>query len=377
MLLIATLLLVAVSLFRDFLGMGIVGHGYSGNDVWITLIVAFTQYLVPFVFGGIGAGLILNSIINGKPITDMPAQKQDTSHGSPKESQPVAIIKVHFFYVVTILSCLIIYLMVVNWTPQPDFTEYLGNVATMVSLVLALVAIVYSFVANDGLTKSLGNLTAISDSLGDSKAQLKGFVEKAEVLSQENALTAKDVRSASANVQTEVLDLKKVLEKIEKGTSALNEIVASIPQRMDGIDSKLEEQAKKSSTEQKKRPSTGNFSTQQVFDFLENTSITSNVFVYAFYLAFKSSKKIEMKDVAKLIGSNSSYFLGLMSALSGFGVITVTRHMPFLYTVDDMDDELSELIEQYVKDVIDDRLSESAAVTWRDRVSELKKYFEI
>ena len=39
----------------------------------------------------------------------------------------------------------------------------------MTSLVLALVAIFYSFIANDGLSKSLGNISAVANEVKESK----------------------------------------------------------------------------------------------------------------------------------------------------------------------------------------------------------------
>jgi len=69
---IAMLLLVAISVFKEVLGLAIIGRPYGGSDFGIALFIGFTQFTVPFVFGGIGAGMVLNSIINGKPTSPAP-----------------------------------------------------------------------------------------------------------------------------------------------------------------------------------------------------------------------------------------------------------------------------------------------------------------
>jgi len=62
-------------------------------------------------------------------------------------------IKIHFFYCILILVIAIIAIATDRWTAQKDFTAYLSNAATMTSLLLGLVAIFYSFISNDGLSK--------------------------------------------------------------------------------------------------------------------------------------------------------------------------------------------------------------------------------
>ncbi|MDZ4057086.1 MAG: hypothetical protein U1D69_08985, partial [Polynucleobacter sp.] len=63
-------------------------------------------------------------------------------------STEVDRISLHFKYCVLILGMIIIAVATDRWTARQDFTTLLSNAATMTSLVLALVAIFYSFISN-------------------------------------------------------------------------------------------------------------------------------------------------------------------------------------------------------------------------------------
>ncbi len=85
-------------------------------------------------------------------------------------------LRIHFAYCVAILLLAIVAIATDRWSTQAKFTEYLSNAATMTSLMLGLVAIFYSFIANDGLSKSLGNINHVSQAVDESKREISEYL---------------------------------------------------------------------------------------------------------------------------------------------------------------------------------------------------------
>ena len=97
-------------------------------------------------------------------------------------SRLVLHLKYNFAYITLILLVALLVVIAHKWTPQPRFTEYLSNAATLASLLLALVAIVYSFVSSESISKSLGQISLISRDVQASKDEVREFVGTAKGL---------------------------------------------------------------------------------------------------------------------------------------------------------------------------------------------------
>lgn len=63
-----------------------------------------------------------------------------------------------------------------KWSSKGEFTTYLSNAATMTSLFLGVVAIFYSFVSNDSMSRSLGSITTITSEVGAVRDEINNFV---------------------------------------------------------------------------------------------------------------------------------------------------------------------------------------------------------
>jgi hypothetical protein len=66
--------------------------------------------------------------------------------------------------------------------------------------VLALVAIFYSFIANDGLSKSLGNISTVASEVKEARGQISDYLE----LAKESGDTAKQSASLIRQVSDDV-----------------------------------------------------------------------------------------------------------------------------------------------------------------------------
>jgi hypothetical protein len=84
---------------------------------------------------------------------------------------------IHFAYIVAILLAIIIGLMTVEWGGIHDIVAYFGFALTLSSLVLALLAIVYSYFSNASFGQNISTLNAASREMSQSAAEIKTATE--------------------------------------------------------------------------------------------------------------------------------------------------------------------------------------------------------
>lgn len=93
--------------------------------------------------------------------------------------------RIHYGYVIAILLAIIVILITVNWTKIEGLIEYFSFALTLSSLILAILAIIYSLISNTAtsgvlhdISKSAAQVTEASRSIGESNSKLRSVVEK-------------------------------------------------------------------------------------------------------------------------------------------------------------------------------------------------------
>jgi hypothetical protein len=86
-------------------------------------------------------------------------------------------VRVHFFYVALILGLCNVLLVTFNWTTLQGFTKYLSVAATVTSLVLGVLAIIYGFVSSGTINQSLGSVESSASKLTTIAADLRSVLE--------------------------------------------------------------------------------------------------------------------------------------------------------------------------------------------------------
>src|SRR5262245_46405287 len=76
--------------------------------------------------------------------------------------------RIHAFYILLILGSVIVTFVVIDWGPIKDLANLVSFAATVTSLLLAVIAIVYSFVYNTRAAEATGELKVASDGIGKS-----------------------------------------------------------------------------------------------------------------------------------------------------------------------------------------------------------------
>jgi hypothetical protein len=102
-----------------------------------------------------------------KPEADAPSVEKDYER-----------LVLHFRYCGLIAVMIFIFVVTDRWTDKGDFTSYLSNAATMTSLILGVVAIFYSFISNDGMSRSLGSVNTVADEVRQVRGDIKEFAQQ-------------------------------------------------------------------------------------------------------------------------------------------------------------------------------------------------------
>lgn len=288
----------------------------------------------------------------------------------------------HFKYCSFIALMVIIAVSTDRWTDKAGFTTYLSNAATMTSLLLGVVAIFYSFISNDSMSRSLGSITTVSTEVRDARSQIESFVELTKTATDESAQNTRLVHDASANLSTSLTSLDETLHAISSQNEVLKTLVGNLPTRIDQLESKFVDVAKTMGEKPQKyeNPGLSNDIPKQVIQrFLTRSSLSQNLLAYACVLAVASKKNLVIADFCKAVEFNtpSSYngFLSCMFALqlcSRKLVSDQDKTYQILSAHSELTNECKKYFVSYIATDIDEPAQKSA---WQKRLENVEALF--
>ena len=214
--------------------------------------------------------------------------------------------RLHIRYVVFI--CLLICLFIVLVAPCHVSDEAFQNfsfAATITSIVLAVVSIVYSFYSSGGLTMSIGEMKQVEQELEEeirNIPDLKNHVSQTVDDLKANILQALDENRQASDSKTE-----KLLESVH------NEMV------------KYRTSSEKENDD--KHKSDGRVKSEH-FDYFAN-SIIGNLLIYTLYKSWATKTPFNIFSIAKIISYSGADYL------KGFLVALTTGSDKFKYANDD------------------------------------------
>ncbi|WP_156392270.1 MULTISPECIES: hypothetical protein [unclassified Roseateles] len=263
-------------------------------------------------------------------------------------------LRLHFFYCSVILTLVIIAIATDRWTLQPKFTEFLSNAATMTSLVLGLVAIFYSFIANDGLSKSLGSIGAVSDEVKASRDQIVNQVNLSTQTTKSAQRSAELIEGASSSISANLATLSATLSAISTHTEFLHGSLGDLPTRLDQLETKLIDATKSLGIKPVTPAST---TTSKSIDpvivktFLSTSSLAANTLAYACVLAYQTGKPLNIPEFCRATGSKlENYlngFLACMDAVQLADIFPVDGAIR-TYTITGIHDSLVKDTREYI-----------------------------
>lgn len=137
-------------------------------------------------------------------------------------------LKLHFFYIVLILCSSLILLATRDWTKLEGFTEYLSVSATLTSLVLGVLAIIYGFVSSNSTNNFLGSVEA-------SAREMKGIgSELRTIFSNGQELQAK-AQDRNEELHALIGNLRTTIETLSASTTNIAGAVEVIPLKLESL----------------------------------------------------------------------------------------------------------------------------------------------
>lgn len=283
-------------------------------------------------------------------------------------------LQLHFIYWVGILAAALIFMIVQVWTPEPKFTEYLSNVATMASLVLALVAIFYSFISNDGLSKSMGNISAVASDISVSKDEMRTFLGQAESYTSQSSENTKSLQVVAKTVEAGVAELGQKLLAMESQTSALHSLVSVFPSRFDQLESKFGEKVA-NGLSHSEVPVV--FSNETITNFLERVSVGTNLLVYGISLSKPTGIPVSLKDLAPFVEQTPGYLMGIVSVMHGITLINreYVTGQSRTYRITEMNERLQSAALPYLESYLK-RLEPEERAELEAKIANIAKLFQ-
>ncbi len=294
-------------------------------------------------------------------------------------TQPISVqfekLKLHFAYLVIFLVFTMIMLATGQFTPKEKFTEYLSNAATLVSVVLGLVAIIYSFISNDSLSKSLGSITNITDQIGKTREQMATYVNQTSEITHNANEGAVLMKNASVEMKKSFADLSSLLSAMHEQSNGFKE---TFNERFDNLDAKLE---KKESNQSKTSQSTTNDTLPEsiVQNFMYESGLATNSLCYAITLAIKSKKEFSLSNFCKEMNSELLDELrGVIRTMGPIGLIEYTEDDDDNYFFEHVHPTLMEEAGPYFKNYVNTKFStnQPRLEFWNNHIKSIENFFK-
>lgn len=228
-------------------------------------------------------------------------------------------LKIHFGYCCLILVLCLIAVATDRWTQQQKFTEYLSNAATMTSLLLGLVAIFYSFVSNDGLSRSLGNIDNVAKDISTTRDKIADYVGMTTAATEATRQSRDEMQRLSGKIGSDLSGLNNALREINSQSELLKDAIAALPTRIDKLESNVID-ATRAVGEKIQPPgpsrSPAAIDATVVQRFLELSPLSGNLLAVACTLAAKTSRPLVIANVTAILEEKiDAYLSGFLACM--------------------------------------------------------------
>lgn len=257
---------------------------------------------------------------------------------------------IRYILLICLLICLFVTLIVPKHVTEEAFQNF-SFAATITSIVLAVVSIVYSFYSSGGIATSIGEMKQVEKNLEE---EIRDIPDLKKHVSE----TIDELKSQIINTIHE--DRQASDSKTEEILSSVKEEIANLPSKMLQGDNR------------------------QVIDVDDDkfsystNSILGNYFLYAIKIAHENSQSFHISKLCPVIWSNGiEYFQGYLVALA------TSKSKKFSYNGDKSFDEIT--IETFdaeyfqVKDIktliINSTDDQARKVTYTNKMEEIEKFF--
>lgn len=254
-------------------------------------------------------------------------------------------VRVHFIYVAGILVSIIIFLLTWKFADNTNLNNYVSFAATITSLFLGLVAIIYSIVSNSVQSQ---------------------FISKTSQLSQDLKNASTEIARKTKKIVSKFNEIPALIGKVEAKVSSTHDLISELK-------SPPETEAKPGTAGASKQSAISHAATGDPARFVRYCSDTGLFFCYAAHISFKSKKAFNLNALAEYIEmSSSDYIFGYLVAVTAVGYLNHT-HNNGIYTITEFEEKLVSEIEKEITK----RLEKQARKEYlMDRKKKIEEYFE-
>jgi hypothetical protein len=246
---------------------------------------------------------------------------------------------IHFFYVGLILVAIIILLATAEWTKLEGFTDYLSTAATITSLVLALLAIIYAYISNDSLTRTTGIVSEAADEAHKATTEISSLLNTVESLARNSDQSNISLSKTLGELTQQIGTLSQTASTFDRQANEISSILQDIPKGLGKLEKQIQEYA------QMALPSRATEADTKAIPDKDMEAIANNSFngaspsgaflLYSCYLSFKSQKPLELNKISD-ISTTTSYWYGYLIALFSTHLIECNQipkiDQPFIVT---------------------------------------------
>lgn len=265
-------------------------------------------------------------------------------------------LRLHFIYVVIILILILISIITVNFSGRPLNSLFVGYAATVSSLILSVLAIIITVIANDSTNGLMHKIRDIYEAISATPEKMSDSVAC--------------INNASDNLVNSVKSIEKISDKVENLGIRVNENLVrleilheSLPKR---ITSDLSHML---STQQEIKVNTSSTSSENNFKYVtvsdvkvdfrklvQTTSFLGFIVLYAAYIACQKQKKLNLITLANAtilpqkeisIDYVSKYFHGYFVGIVSFdGMINYNLIYGSVFEILNFNEELATFLNE-------------------------------
>jgi hypothetical protein len=219
-------------------------------------------------------------------------------------------LKVHAFYVILILVLIIILLATVHWAGIRDLAQYLNFGATLTSMVLALVAIIYAFVSNSSAGERIGALRSVASEVSETARAMTATAARLDTQIASLPELVKDVGAKVTETYDAVTSLKEATERPTSGAASSAPSPTPASPIYDACADKVADRV------------------------LDKGSLMGHWILYAASIAFTKKIGFDLAELSKDTALSSDYCHGWLLASEHGELLTITEARGILSVTD-------------------------------------------
>lgn len=232
--------------------------------------------------------------------------------------------KIHAFYILFIMFLIIIFLFTIESAATPGLANYVIFSLTLISIALAILAIVYTMYANSAMSQNISSIESLS----------KGPSTLSPALSE-----------SAKNLSKKADDLPAIIKLVREKVEATHTMVSALSAKTGDINTEKLETRK-------------DFGEDIINRFLSRSSLGGILIIYSCLRALKTKKPFLLKDITEKTPYLSyEYAFGFLEAMRSLGVISYKSNKD-LFSVESINElivkKLSEEMDQKIEAVAEE-----------------------